>query len=63
VYEALELRDGGKDYLGKGVSKVSYRCELLSYSFQSYVLLCVDLLLCLYVRARSFWSFSILFYV
>lgn len=23
VYEALELRDGGSDYLGKGVSKVS----------------------------------------
>ncbi|VAH96735.1 unnamed protein product [Triticum turgidum subsp. durum] len=22
VYEALELRDGGSDYLGKGVSKV-----------------------------------------
>ena len=22
VYEALELRDGGKDYLGKGVTKV-----------------------------------------
>lgn len=25
VYEALELRDGGSDYLGKGVSKVGYR--------------------------------------
>lgn len=24
IYEALELRDGGSDYLGKGVSKVSY---------------------------------------
>lgn len=24
VYEALELRDGGSDYLGKGVLKVSY---------------------------------------
>lgn len=23
VYEALELRDGGSDYLGKGVSKVN----------------------------------------
>lgn len=23
IYEALELRDGGSDYLGKGVSKVS----------------------------------------
>ena len=22
IYEALELRDGGSDYLGKGVSKV-----------------------------------------
>lgn len=22
VYEALELRDGGKDYMGKGVNKV-----------------------------------------
>lgn len=22
VYEALELRDGGKDYMGKGVQKV-----------------------------------------
>lgn len=28
VYEALELRDGGSDYLGKGVSKVS--CLLLN---------------------------------
>jgi enolase len=24
VYEALELRDGGSDYLGKGVSKVYF---------------------------------------
>jgi enolase len=24
VYEALELRDGGSDYLGKGVSKVKF---------------------------------------
>jgi enolase len=23
IYEALELRDGGSDYLGKGVLKVS----------------------------------------
>lgn len=23
IYEALELRDGGSDYLGKGVGKVS----------------------------------------
>lgn len=23
IYEALELRDGGSDYLGKGVSKVT----------------------------------------
>lgn len=23
IYEALELRDGGSDYLGKGVAKVS----------------------------------------
>lgn len=23
IYEAVELRDGGSDYLGKGVSKVS----------------------------------------
>lgn len=28
VYEALELRDGGSDYLGKGVSKVSYHSEV-----------------------------------
>lgn len=27
IYEALELRDGGSDYLGKGVSKVS--CEII----------------------------------
>jgi len=25
IYEALELRDGGSDYLGKGVLKVSYK--------------------------------------
>jgi len=24
IYEALELRDGGSDYLGKGVLKVSW---------------------------------------
>lgn len=24
IYEALELRDGGSDYLGKGVSKVGF---------------------------------------
>lgn len=30
VYEALELRDGGSDYLGKGVSKVhSKHCKFM----------------------------------
>ena len=24
MYEALELRDGGKDYMGKGVQKVKF---------------------------------------
>lgn len=32
IYEALELRDGGSDYLGKGVLKVFdyYLCSLKS---------------------------------
>ncbi|XP_050258008.1 enolase-like isoform X2 [Quercus robur] len=28
IYEALELRDGGSDYLGKGVSKGEWEKEL-----------------------------------
>ncbi|KAI3523151.1 hypothetical protein L1887_01208 [Cichorium endivia] len=31
VYEELELRDGGSDYLGKGVSKVNQHSELLLF--------------------------------
>lgn len=30
IYEALELRDGGSDYLGKGVSKVGSELKDLS---------------------------------
>lgn len=35
IYEALELRDGGSDYLGKGVSKVSvlWLCKVYHVSF------------------------------
>jgi len=31
VYEALELRDGGSDYLGKGVSKFCPKACMLFY--------------------------------
>jgi enolase len=34
IYEALELRDGGSDYLGKGVLKVSYNQPFFPFSFE-----------------------------
>ena len=33
VYEALELRDGGSDYMGKGVLKVSFLLTVSDVSF------------------------------
>jgi len=36
IYEALELRDGGSDYLGKGVLKVSYNQAFFLFSLRVY---------------------------
>ncbi|RZR75266.1 hypothetical protein BHM03_00053194 [Ensete ventricosum] len=36
VYEALELRDGGSDYLGKGVLKVMFRLLCFKECFLSF---------------------------
>lgn len=44
IYEALELRDGGSDYLGKGVSKVSFGLKK-----QSRFLYVSELLVYMYV--------------
>lgn len=51
IYEALELRDGGSDYLGKGVSKVSYLLFLL-FRYKQFLTSCVTFAdLFLYMQA------------
>lgn len=36
VYEALELRDGGSDYLGKGVLKLCGYCSVIVFELGNF---------------------------
>jgi hypothetical protein len=46
IYEAVELRDGGKDYMGKGVSKVRV--------FAMFPFVCGWNVVCSFVSLRFF---------